>query len=112
MCTAKARSMRYRPAPGLARKDATPVASKKFFDREEQERHVDQVYTRAYVSSLVPLKGSELEDFMFMFRPTYAYITANNGPSLVVYVNDSYKKFMALPPEKRKMPRLVADTTQ
>ena len=85
---------------------------KKFFDREEQERHVDQVYTRAYVSSLVPLKGSELEDFMFMFRPTYAYITANNGPSLVVYVNDSYKKFMALPPEKRKMPRLVADTTQ
>jgi hypothetical protein len=64
------------------------------------------------VSSLVPLKGADLEDFMFMFRPSYAYIIANNGPSLVVYVNDSYKKFMALPPEKRKMPKLVADATR
>ncbi len=79
---------------------------KRFFDREEQERHVDQVFTRAYVASLVPLKGRELEDFMTMYRPTYAFLINNNGPSLAVYINDCYKKFMALPPEKRVVPRL------
>jgi hypothetical protein len=79
---------------------------KKFFDREEKERKVDQVFTRSYVGSLVPLKGQELEDFMTLYRPTYAFIIANNGPSLAVFVNDSYKKFMALPPEKRIVPKL------
>lgn len=79
---------------------------KRYFAREEQERHIDAVFNPVYVSTLVPLRGPELEAFMVMFRPTYAYIMDNNGPSLAVYVNDSYKKFMALPPEKRKIERL------
>lgn len=79
---------------------------KRYFAREEQERHVDSVFSPVYVSTLVPLRGRDLEAFMVMFRPTYAYIMDNNGPSLAVYINDSYKKFMALPPEKRKIERL------
>ena len=79
---------------------------KKYFVREEQERHVDEVYTKVYVGSLVPLKGKELEDFMTLYRPTYAFLRNNNGPSLVAYVNDSYKKFMALPPDKRTLQSL------
>jgi len=55
----------------------------------------------------VPLRGRELEDFMTLYRPSYAYIMDNNGPSLAAYVNDSYKKFMALPPEKRKVQALT-----
>jgi len=79
---------------------------KRYFAREEQERHIDSVFNPVYVSTLVPLRGRDLEAFMVMFRPTYAYVMDNNGPSLAVYVNDSYKKFMALPPEKRKIERL------
>jgi hypothetical protein len=85
---------------GKDAKDARRL--KKYFEREQQERHVDQVFTRVYVGSIVPLKGQELEAFMEMYRPTYAFLTNNNGPSLVAYINDSYKKFMALPPNKRK----------
>lgn len=80
---------------------------KRYFAREEQERHIDSVFNRVYVSSLVPLRGRELENFMTLYRPTYAYIMNNNGPSLAVYVNDSYKKYMSLPPEKRKVQELV-----
>lgn len=79
---------------------------KRYFAREAQERRVDQVFTRAYVGSIVPLKDQELEDFMQMYRPTYAFITSNNKESLAVYINDSYKKFMALPPDKRKLQAL------
>ena len=79
---------------------------KRYFAREEQERKVDQVFNRVYVGGIVPLKGQELEDFMQLYRPSYAFITSNNSESLAVYINDSYKKFMALPPEKRHLEKL------
>lgn len=82
---------------------------KRFFAREEQERKVDQVFNRVYVGSIVPLKGQELEDFMQLYRPSYDFITSNNSESLAVYINDSYKKFMALPPEKRHLQKLSGE---
>jgi len=84
---------------------------KRYFKVEAEERHVDAVFTRAYVGSIVPLKGEELENFMTMYRPTYAFITSNSSESLAVYINDSYKKFEALPPGKRVLPKLT-DTTK
>jgi hypothetical protein len=81
---------------------------KRFFANEAQERHVDEVYTKTYVGSIVPLKGQQLEDFMTLFRPTYAFLRNNNGPSLVAYINDSYKKYLALPPDKRTLPSLTS----
>jgi hypothetical protein len=80
---------------------------KRYFRTEAEERHVDAVFTRAYVGSIVPLKGQELEDFMTLYRPTYAFLRSNNSESLAVYINDSYKKFEALPPEKRSPQRLT-----
>jgi hypothetical protein len=79
---------------------------KKYFKHEEEERHVDEVFTMNYVQSIIPLRGQELENFMTLYRPSYAFIKNNNGPSLAVYINDSYKKYMALPAEKRTLPDL------
>jgi hypothetical protein len=79
---------------------------KKYFKHEEEERHVDEVFTMNYVQSIIPLRGQELENFMTLYRPTYAFIQNNNGPSLAVYINDSYKKFQALPADKRTLPDL------
>jgi hypothetical protein len=90
-------------------KDARKL--KRYFKVEAEERHVDAVFTRTYVGSIVPLKGEELENFMTMYRPTYAFITSNSSESLAVYINDCYKKFEALPPEKRVLPKLT-DTTK
>lgn len=80
---------------------------KRYFKQETEERKVDAVFTRAYVGSIVPLKGQQLDDFMTMYRPTYAFITSNTGASLAVYINDCYKKYQALPPNKRSLQKLV-----
>jgi hypothetical protein len=83
---------------------------KKYFAREAEEEHIDAVFSMSYVGSIVPLKGQDLEDFMTLYRPSYAFISSNNAESLAVYINDSYKKFQAMPPEKRHLQRL--QTTQ
>jgi len=90
---------------GKEAKDARRL--KKYFEKEVEERHVDSVFTKIYVGSIVPLKGADLENFMSLYRPTYAFIRSNSGASLAVYINDSYKKYMALPPEKRVIPKLT-----
>lgn len=74
---------------------------KRYFQREAEERNIDAAFSPGYVSSIIPLKGNDLENFMTMFRPSYAFLRSNNRESMVAYVNDSYKKFMALPPDKR-----------
>ncbi|GAB3912476.1 peptidase associated/transthyretin-like domain-containing protein [Mucilaginibacter boryungensis] len=94
------------PSTWFSREGRNARRLKRYFEREEQERHIDSVFNRVYVSSIVPLRGQELEDFMTLYRPTYAYIMNNNGPSLAAYINDSYKKWKALPPGKRKTQRL------
>ncbi|WP_426668869.1 hypothetical protein ACPPVU_21910 [Mucilaginibacter sp. McL0603] len=79
---------------------------KHYFEHEEQEKKVDEVFNRVYVGSIVPLKGQDLENFMTLYRPTYDFITSNNSESLAVYINDSYKKYQALPPDKRQLQKL------
>lgn len=91
---------------GKSGKDARRL--KHYFTREAQERHIDSAFSRVYVGSLVPLKGQDLDDFMTMYRPTYAFLRSNTGPSLVAYINDSYRKWQALPADKRHLQRLTA----
>ncbi|QEM07967.1 carboxypeptidase-like regulatory domain-containing protein [Mucilaginibacter rubeus] len=79
---------------------------KKYFKHEEEERHVDEVFTMNYVQSIIPLRGQELENFMTIYRPSYEFVKNNNGPSMAVYINDSYKKYLALPADKRTLPDL------
>ncbi len=80
---------------------------KKYFAQEEKERAVDQAFSIAYVSSIIPLRGIELQTFMAMYRPSYDFIQSNSGPTLAAYVNDSYIKYKALTPEQRKKSSLV-----
>lgn len=80
---------------------------KRYFVREAQERHIDEVFSSAYVGSIVPLKGKDLEDFTTMYRPSYTFLRDNSRESLAVYINDSYKKFITIPPGKRSLPKLV-----
>jgi hypothetical protein len=79
---------------------------KKYFQREAQERKIDATFNRAYVGGIVPLKGQDLENFMVLYRPTYAFINNSNAPSLAAYISDCYKKYQALPPSKRAIAKL------
>ena len=95
------------PSTWFSREGRNARRLKKYFQSEQEERQIDKIFTRTYVGSLVPLKGQDLEDFMTMYRPSYKFITSNNSESLVAYINDSYKKYMALPADKRHLPTLV-----
>jgi hypothetical protein len=91
---------------GKENRDARKM--KKYFKMEAEERHVDEVFTRTYVGSIVPLKGQDLDDFMTIYRPSYDFIRGNDKQSLAVYINDSYKNYQNLPPEKRHLAHLPA----
>jgi len=82
---------------------------RRYFAMEQQEQEIDNVFNAAYVSGLVPLRGQDLEDFMTLYRPSYAFVHSNTTQTMAVYIADSYKKFKALPPDKRKIQRLNAD---
>lgn len=103
----KSRVYAFSPSTWFSKEGKDARRLKKFFQREAQERHVDEVFNKAYVGSIVPLKGQDLENFITLYRPSYAFLRSNNAESLVAYINDSYKKFEALPPEKRTLPTLV-----
>ena len=80
---------------------------KKYFEHEEQDRYIDSKYTKAYVSGIVPLKGTELEEFMTMSRPTYEFIKKTYGAELVLYVNDKYKEFKVMPSGQQSLQKVA-----
>jgi len=100
----------FSPSSWFSKEGKDARRLKRYFKREAEERHIDDVFTVTYVGSIVPLKGQELEDFMTLYRPSYAFLMNNNGNSLAVYINDSYKKYKALPPDKRRIERLKDST--
>ena len=79
---------------------------KRYFDNEEQQRQIDAAFTRTLVSSIVPLKGRELDNFMAMYRPSLSFVKSSSPQTMTLYINDSYRKFMALPADKRTLPDL------
>ncbi len=103
----KAKVYPLSPSTWFSREGRNARRLKRYFEREVKEREIDAAFTPQRVTSVVPLKGQELEDFMTLYRPSYEFVKSNSdNASMIVYINDSYKKFMALPPEKRKVARL------
>lgn len=103
----KAKVYPLSPSTWFGREAKNARRLKRYFQTEAEERQVDKVFTRTYVGSIVPLKGQDLEDFMTLYRPSYKFIIGNNSESLAVYINDSYKKYMALPADKRHIQALA-----
>jgi len=73
-------------------------------------RAIDKAFNAANVSKYVPLKGTDLKQFIAIYRPTIKQYKAPNF-DLTLYLNDCYKKFKALPPNQRKLASLKADAT-
>jgi len=79
---------------------------KRYFDNEEQQRQIDRAFNKTLVSSIIPLKGAELDGFMALYRPSLTFVKNSTPQSMTVYINDSYRKFLTLPPDKRVLPQL------
>ena len=77
-----------------SREDKDREKLKKRLMREEEEYYIDFRCSREYISRLTKLKGDSLQQFMMHFRPTYEYCRKAATVDILVFVNDSYKKFM------------------
>ena len=67
---------------------------KKRLIKEEQDDYVEYRYSRDYVAKLTHLQGDSLFRFMRDFRPSYDYCRKAATVDILVFINDSFKKFM------------------
>jgi hypothetical protein len=67
---------------------------KKRLMKEEEDQYIDSRYSRDYVAKLTHLGGDSLFRFMRDFRPTYDYCRKAATVDILVFINDSFKKFM------------------
>ena len=75
---------------------------------EEILKKIDRLFSPVNIARYVPLKGAVLDDFIALYRPA---VKEYKSPAfnLVLYLSGCYKKFKALPPEKRKLPPLIPE---
>jgi hypothetical protein len=91
-------------------KDKKAMHSKQLSDEEATEEEIDLAFSPQTISKTIPLKGDDLKNFILMYRPEIKVFKAP-GFSMPIYLNDCYKKYAALPPDKRKAETLLKDTT-
>jgi hypothetical protein len=67
---------------------------KKRLMQEEKDDYIEYRYSRDYVAKLTHLQGDSLFRFMRDFRPSYDYCRKAATVDILVFINDSFKKFM------------------
>jgi hypothetical protein len=73
--------------------DKEKARLKKRLDEEEQEFYIDFRFSREYVVRLTHFQGDSLQTFMKDYRPTYGFCREATSQDMLLYVNDSMKKF-------------------
>jgi hypothetical protein len=63
---------------------------------DELERFVDRKFNAAIVSDVTGLRGSELNDFLFKYRPSYEFVKTKSAYDLQLYIRESYRKDKAV----------------
>ncbi|OOQ59201.1 peptidase associated/transthyretin-like domain-containing protein [Mucilaginibacter pedocola] len=85
-------------------KDKAKLA-KKLQDFDTMD-HIHEVFVPETIGKYVPLKDEELDNFISLYTPSVKVYTDKDF-NLVSYLSDCYKKYEALPPEKRKPEPIV-----
>lgn len=67
---------------------------------------IREVFIPQIVGKYVPLKDVELDNFIALYTPNTDVFSSKKF-NLIDYLNDSYKKYQALPPEQRIPPALI-----
>ncbi|MHA4811318.1 carboxypeptidase-like regulatory domain-containing protein [Flavitalea flava] len=66
---------------------------KKRLLKEEERHYVNFRFSPDYISRLTHLGGDSLQQFMVRYRPTYDFCREAANVDILVYINDSFKKF-------------------
>lgn len=66
---------------------------KKRLIQEEEDYYIDSRFTRDYVTRLTKMQGDSLQTFMVRYRPSYEFCRTATNQDILLYINDSWKKF-------------------
>jgi len=66
---------------------------KKRFVRYERDSYIDYRFSAPYVHRVTGLEGEALQRFLREYRPSYAFLRSAKDEDLLLYINDSFKKF-------------------
>lgn len=81
-------------------------------ERDRYQTEINAIFTEAYVSDLVKLKGDDLKNFMSLYRPPEELVKSERPFNYAYYTVKAYHAWLKLSPEEKKissMPRLKAD---
>lgn len=70
------------------------------------ENHIRNIFSPLNISLYVPVRGEDLNNFIWHYTPSPETFTQPNF-ELLLYLNDSYKKFQQLPANEKKVPELM-----
>lgn len=79
----------------LIGKNKAPISKlKQTLLKDEEEKHIDYIFSKSKVELSTPLKGDSLQAFLRKYRPTYLSAKKMNEYEVILYIKKSYAEFI------------------
>jgi hypothetical protein len=72
--------------------------------RDEIETEINANFNEQTVNELIKLEGEELKEFMAIYRPTVAQVSADRPFNYSYYIAQAHQAWLKLTPAQRKLP--------
>lgn len=81
------------------KRNRSMLAFQKRLVAQEEEKSVDHRFNKALVRRLTSLTGNELDSFMLIYRPPYAFTVLTSEYDFQEYIKEAYRRYInGLPP--------------
>lgn len=76
-------------------------------EQEEYQEEITRNFNEQTIKSAVKFEGSDIKNFIDLFRPTVDQIKADRPFNYAYYIVRSYNAWLKLPQDQRKLPPLI-----
>lgn len=85
---------------------------RRIIERDYREAIIDYRFSKSMVAAATGLRGNELEEFMFNFRPSYYFVLNANDYKLAQYIMRCFEEYKRHPGFRREEPLIPEDTNK
>lgn len=75
-------------------------------ERDEYLEEINKNFNEEAIRSLVKFEGPDIKDFIQLYRPTVEQVKADRPFNYTLHIARSYRSWMLLPEDQRKLPPL------
>lgn len=83
------------PGSFFSKKNQELKKTKERLEEEEEQAYVDFRFSESWVAYLTKLKGQDLRDFMFSYRPSYKFCRKNDKLKMQKYIMTKLEEYHA-----------------